>query len=75
MIVILIVAAICAGTVASVLLWPLGPIVALLAAPFAASAAVLFGAFIIAFCAPGSSGEPISLTHSLMQVLGRRNNR
>ncbi len=52
MIIVLAVVALVAGLLATVVLWPYGAILAVLAAPLAASAVVLITALALAACAP-----------------------
>ncbi|SFJ61722.1 hypothetical protein SAMN05216304_110110 [Bosea sp. OK403] len=76
MIIVLAVVALAAGLLATVVIWPYGPILAVLAAPLAASAVVLITALALAaFSAPRSSasksGKDARPASVLLEALSR----
>lgn len=74
MVVILAAAAIASGSIAFYLMLPHGWPIAFLAAPLAASAAVLALAAVLVVLRRGS-GQPESLAETVQHVLNRFNNR
>lgn len=71
MLIILTIVALAAGVVAAVLLWPYGAFVAIVAAPVAASAAVLLTALGFLACAPKEERARGRNSNMLLHALSR----
>ena len=68
MIIVLALAALASSALSLVLLWPYGPVVALVAAPLAASLAVVLTALVIAALRPRDAGRS---SNQLIDALSR----